>query len=179
MVYAYDYSVQSGQISNRRDFLKLPPEAGLPDGLTVDSEGFIWVARWFGGGISRFAPDGKLERTIDFPVGQTSSVMFGGKDLNEIYVTSASVLWESHLAPPGHSYNPPRGGPTFRIIQDIKADRKISPASEHSLSATVVGLTGIEKSSSEDKKMPTATGLAPWKTSPGVASRSLNGETRY
>jgi len=120
VVYAYDYSVESGQVSKRRDFIKLPPEAGLPDGLTVDSEGFIWVARWFGGGISRFDPDGKLERTIDFPVGQTSSVMFGGKDLNEIYVTSASVLWESKLAPPGHDYSPPRGGPTFRLIQDIQ-----------------------------------------------------------
>ena len=120
VIYAYDYSPASGEISNRRDFVKIPPEQGLADGLAVDSEGFIWLARWFGGGLSRYDPDGKLERSIDFPVAQTSSVMFGGKDLNEIYVTSASIMWQSRLAPPGHDYDFPRGGPTFRLIQDIQ-----------------------------------------------------------
>jgi D-xylonolactonase len=120
VVYAYDYDVETGAISNRRDLVNVPIEEGLPDGLTIDSEGFLWVARWFGAGITRYDPDGKVERVIDFPVAQTSSVMFGGKDLNEIYVTSASMYWESPLAPPGHDYNMPRGGPTFRLIQDIQ-----------------------------------------------------------
>ena len=120
VIYAYDYSAKTGEISNRRDFIKVPQENGLPDGLTVDSEGFIWFARWFGAGLSRYDSEGKLERKIDFPVAQTSSVMFGGKDLNEIYVTSASVMWESRLAPSGHDYSFPRGGPTYRLIQDIR-----------------------------------------------------------
>lgn len=120
VVYAYDYNVETGAISNRRNLVNVPIEEGLPDGLTIDSEGFIWVARWFGAGVTRYDPDGKVERTIDFPVAQTSSVMFGGKDLNEIYVTSASMYWESPLAPPGHDYGIPRGGPTFRLIQDIQ-----------------------------------------------------------
>ena len=119
-IYAYDYDVGTGQIKNRRVLVKLRQDDGLPDGMTVDSEGFLWVARWFGGGVSRFDPDGKRERTIELPVAQTSSVMFGGPDLNEIYVTSAAIEWQSPIAPAGHDFTAPRGGPLFRIKQEIR-----------------------------------------------------------
>jgi len=119
-IYAYDYHAESGAIGGRRTLVTLRVEDGLPDGLTVDEDGFIWVARWFGGGISRFDPDGHLERRIELPVMQPSSLMFGGPDLDELFVTSAAVEWRSPLAPPGHDYTRPRGGPSFRIRPGVR-----------------------------------------------------------
>ena len=87
-IYAYDYDRATGSVSNRRDFVKLPDTAGVPDGMTVDSEGYVWTAVWFDGCIVRFDPDGVEERRIALPAIQTSSVMFGGPDLTDIYVTT-------------------------------------------------------------------------------------------
>lgn len=119
-IHAYRFDAASGGLSKRRTLVRLEPADGLPDGLTVDEEGFLWVARWFGGGVSRFDPDGHLERTIELPVAQPSSVMFGGADLDELYVTSAAVDWRSPLEPPGRDASRRRGGPTFRIRTGIR-----------------------------------------------------------
>jgi D-xylono/L-arabinono-1,4-lactonase len=118
-VYAYDYDRETGAIRNRRTLIQLDRQEGLPDGMTVDSEGFLWIARWFGGGLSRYDPDGRLVRQIPLPVAQPSSVMFGGDDLTELYVTSAALHWESALAPDGHDYTIPRGGPLYRLRLDV------------------------------------------------------------
>jgi sugar lactone lactonase YvrE len=88
-IYAYDYDAVSGAISGRRDFVYDPDEPGFPDGLTVDSEGFIWSARWGGWGLLRYDPAGKLERKIPMPVEYPTSCIFGGPDLGELYITSA------------------------------------------------------------------------------------------
>ena len=88
--------------------------------MTVDAEGFIWVARWFGNGLSRYDPDGKLERKIELPIAQPSSITFGGKDYNEIFITSAAAYWETSLAPAQHDFSSPRGGAVYRLIQDIQ-----------------------------------------------------------
>src|SRR5262249_44534548 len=114
-IYAYDYDAATGAIRNRRVLVQLDRSEGLPDGMTVDAEGFLWIARWFGGGLSRFDPDGVLERRVALPVAQPSSVMFGGADLTELYVTSAALHWESPLAPEGHNYTSPRGGGLYRL----------------------------------------------------------------
>lgn len=119
LIYAYDYDRATGAISNRKPFIRLDKRDGLPDGMTVDQDGFIWVAKWFGSGISRYDPDGKLERTIDLPAAQTSSLTFGGPDFRDIFVTSAAQYWETPLAPTGHDFSFPRGGSVYRIVQDI------------------------------------------------------------
>ncbi len=119
-IYEYDYDILTGEISNKRILVTLDRDDGLPDGMTVDAEGFIWVARWFGNGLSRFDPDGMLERKIKIPAAQTSSLTFGGKDFNEIFVTSAAVQWETSLAPQHHNFAIPRGGAVYRIVQDIQ-----------------------------------------------------------
>ncbi len=90
VIYAYDYSRKDGALRHRRVFAEVPVEEGLPDGLTVDAEGFVWSARWFGGCVVRYDPDGKVERRIAIPAMQTSSLAFGGPDLTDIFVTSAS-----------------------------------------------------------------------------------------
>ena len=89
VIYAYDFDLPTGEISNRRAFVKVPDAEGFPDGLTVDSEGFIWSAHWDGWRVTRYDPDGKVERVINMPVQRPTSCTFGGKDLNKIFVTSA------------------------------------------------------------------------------------------
>jgi len=90
-VYAYDFDAQAGTIANRRTFVQTSPEAGLPDGLTVDSEGFVWSAFWGGWKVVRYNPEGKVDREYRLPVPNPSSCAFGGKRLDELYITSASL----------------------------------------------------------------------------------------
>ena len=118
-IYAYDFHIDTGHISNKKILIKIDKNEGLPDGMCVDADGFIWIARWFGNGLSRYGPDGKLERKIELPIAQPTSLTFGGKDLNEIYITSAAAYWETHLAPNNHNYKSLRGGSLYRIKQDI------------------------------------------------------------
>jgi D-xylonolactonase len=61
-VYAYSWSRPDGALSNRRVFVHIDRAEGMPDGLTVDAEGFLWIAHWFGGCVTRYDPDGKRER---------------------------------------------------------------------------------------------------------------------
>ena len=88
-IYAYDFDAATGSIGNRRPLIFTPEEDGVPDGLTVDSEGFIWSARWGGWKVSRYDPSGKLEREVRLPVQYPTSCAFGGDRLDELYVTSA------------------------------------------------------------------------------------------
>ena len=61
-IYAYDYPAEAGTISNRRVFVQNTPEDGIPDGLTVDTEGFVWCAYCGGWKVVRYNPDGKVDR---------------------------------------------------------------------------------------------------------------------
>ncbi len=88
VMYAYDYDIETGAIANRRVFLSARDYAGTFDGSTVDAEGYIWNAHVFGGRIIRYAPDGSIDRMIEFPVRNLTSVMFGGPDLDVLYLTS-------------------------------------------------------------------------------------------
>jgi L-arabinonolactonase len=89
-VWAWDFNAGSGQISNRRVFVQLPPTDGAPDGATIDSEGYFWLCVWGAWEVRRYDPKGELHQTVKMPVRQPSCPMFGGKDLDTIYVTSAS-----------------------------------------------------------------------------------------
>jgi sugar lactone lactonase YvrE len=90
-VYAYDYAADTGKITNRRTFVQTSPDAGFPDGLTVDSEGFVWSAFWGGWKVVRYNPEGKVDREYRLPVPNPTSCAFGGKRLDELYITSASL----------------------------------------------------------------------------------------
>ena len=87
-VFAYDYDLETGGISNKRVFLKTGPSDGIPDGATVDAQGRYWVALCLAGKIACYRPDGELERTVEVPAGWVSSVMFGGPRLDQLYFTS-------------------------------------------------------------------------------------------
>lgn len=87
-VYCFDMT-PAGEIANRRVFLEFTDEMGYPDGMTVDAEGFVWIAHWGGSRVSRFSPDGKLERVIKLPAAQITNVTFAGPNLDRMFVTSA------------------------------------------------------------------------------------------
>jgi len=89
LISVYDFDAASGAIEHRRPFVHTPAEKGVPDGLTVDSEGCIWSACWGGWKITRYDPDGKVERIVQLPVQYPTSCAFGGASLDELYITSA------------------------------------------------------------------------------------------
>lgn len=106
-IYAYDYDVSSGEARHRRVLVHVPDTEGLPDGLAVDAQGFIWSAQWYGSCIVRYDAEGRVERRIEIPAKQTSSIAFGGPDLTDIFITSASQSEPMPVMPPG--YDPDSG----------------------------------------------------------------------
>lgn len=95
----FDYDPATGEAFQRRVFADLRRVQGFPDGLTVDADGYVWVAMWGGGALRRFTPSGEQDAVLPVPVSQPTSCAFGGRDLAELYVTTASVgLDEAVLA---------------------------------------------------------------------------------
>ncbi len=88
-IRAYAFDVTSGALGAMRTLVERGALPGRPDGATVDAEGFLWSARYGGGGIARIDPRGRVERFLRLPVTQVSSVMFGGADLDVLYVTTS------------------------------------------------------------------------------------------
>ncbi len=104
-VDAFDYDHATGAIANRRSVITLPKEYGIPDGMTMDEEGRLWVAGWGGRRLSRWDPaDGRCLQVIELPASQVTSCAFGGPNLKQLYVTTArtglqpEVLAEQPLA---------------------------------------------------------------------------------
>ena len=95
----FDYDPAVGGVSRRRVFADLSGVRGVPDGLTVDADGYVWAAMWGGGALRRFAPSGQQDAVLPVPVAQPTSCAFGGPDLGDLYVTTARVgLSEAALA---------------------------------------------------------------------------------
>ena len=111
---AYDYDLSGGTVSNRRTFAEVPAEAGWPDGLIVDAEGYVWSAHWAGSRITRYAPDGNVDREIRLPVDNITCMAFGGANLDELYVTTAWFTMSDE-----QRRSQPRAGDLFRIKTDV------------------------------------------------------------
>lgn len=91
-VRAFDYDLRTGEIANPRVVIHVPATMGWPDGMTSDMKGNLWIAMWGGAQVTRWNPNtGQLLESIPVPALQTSSCVFGGKNGNELYVTSARV----------------------------------------------------------------------------------------
>ena len=114
-IYRYDYDLANGLLSNRNTFAVIQGEAGYPDGLTVDNEGFIWCAHWDGWRITRYAPDGQIDCVIPIPVQRVTSCCFGGANLDQLFITSARCdLTTDELA------KGPLAGSVFMLETGIK-----------------------------------------------------------
>jgi sugar lactone lactonase YvrE len=83
-----DYNAEAG-LTNRRPFVTVVEHDGLPDGLTVDREGGVWVAFFGGSAVRRFGPAGTVEEVLDLPVTQPTACTFGGDGLDELYITTS------------------------------------------------------------------------------------------
>lgn len=114
-VDAFDFVISTGELSRRRRLLELPREWGLPDGMTVDEEGCLWVAFWGESSVRRFDPTGRVVTVVEIPASQVTSCAFGGDDLSELYVTSArGGLSTEQLR------DQPRAGGIFRLRPGVR-----------------------------------------------------------
>ncbi|WP_326691578.1 MULTISPECIES: SMP-30/gluconolactonase/LRE family protein [unclassified Streptomyces] len=80
---------EDGLVANRRPLAEIEEGAGLPDGLTVDAYGCVWVALWDGAAVRRYTPSGALDRIVELPVRRPTACAFGGTGLGDLYVTTA------------------------------------------------------------------------------------------
>ena len=86
-VDAFGTDPDTGALSDRRRFVSV--SSGIPDGLTLDTEGCLWLAVWGSGELHRYTPDGRLDTVVKLPVSQVTSAAFGGADLRTLYITTA------------------------------------------------------------------------------------------
>jgi len=115
LIYAYDFDFAAGTVRNRRVLVRIAEEHGLPDGMTVDAEGFLWVAQWNGWRVVRYDPDGKVERVIRMPVSKPTSCMFGGPDLRTLFITSCTMRMT-----PEEMAAQPLAGNLFALDTDVR-----------------------------------------------------------
>ena len=99
VITRWDFDPESGSIVNEQFFVRIPPEEGAPDGLSVDEEGNVWSARWGGARVVGFDPDGAVIGEIEVPAGNPTSCCFGGPDNRTLFITSA----RHGLAEPGRA----------------------------------------------------------------------------
>jgi sugar lactone lactonase YvrE len=88
-IVVMDYDADEGTVKNRHLFARVPTEQGMPDGLVVDAEGYIWSGHWDGWRLTRYDPQGRIDRQIRFPVQHVISFAFGGPNLDQLFVTTA------------------------------------------------------------------------------------------
>lgn len=90
-VTAYDYDIDTGDISKGRVIIQVSPEMGFPDGMALDTEGMLWIAHYNGGCVRRWHPNtGEVLDTIKLPVSRVTACAFGGENLDTLYITSAT-----------------------------------------------------------------------------------------
>ena len=99
-VVRFDYDNSTGEISNKTTVISIPAKEGYPDGMTIDSEGMLWIAHWEGWQVARWNPStGKKINTIQLPVSLVTSICFGGENMDDMFITSARVgLTDEQLA---------------------------------------------------------------------------------
>lgn len=109
VIYRYDFDPVTGTPTHRTLLVEVPAADGMPDGLTVDREGFLWMGHWGGGRVTRFDPDGRVDLVLRLPVANVTACMFGGPDLADLYITSAWFLLNDE-----DRVQQPRAGDVFR-----------------------------------------------------------------
>ncbi len=111
---AFDFDADLGRLANRRRLADIEAEAGMPDGIAVDTAGFVWVAVWGGGAIRRYSPGGDLVDEIRVPATRVTSCTLGGPDLRDLYLTTAS-----RGLSPDDRRDQPYAGAIFRVRVDV------------------------------------------------------------
>lgn len=115
VIYDYRFDLETGEISNRRVFVRVKPDFGVPDGLTVDAQCGIWVAFYDGWKLVHYLPDGEIDQIIKLPVARPTCPAFGGPDLDELYITTAI-----DGLPPEQLKDQPMAGDLFMLKPGMK-----------------------------------------------------------
>jgi sugar lactone lactonase YvrE len=111
----YVFDLEAGNAVNRRILLQFGDGQGFPDGMTVDSEGCLWIAFWDGGCVRRYSGEGEWLETIEMPVSRPTSCAFGGPDFDQLYVTSATT----GLSAEALTMQPKAGG-LFMLVPGVR-----------------------------------------------------------
>jgi len=117
VVHAFDYDPATGNISNQHTVITYSnEEKGGPDGMSIDSEGMLWIGHWGGWQIGRWNPHtGEKLATVKLPVNNVTSCAFGGENLDELYITTTTTGND------GNDMNEqPLAGGLFRVKLDVK-----------------------------------------------------------
>jgi sugar lactone lactonase YvrE len=112
---AFDFDATTGDIANRRTLVEIDPNDGLPDGMTVDAEGGIWVCLFGGAAIRRYTPDGTLDEHIPLPTTNPTSLVFAGPVLDTLYITTAR-----HRLAPAQLATEPLAGTVLTLDPGVK-----------------------------------------------------------
>ena len=116
LVSAFDYSDSMGEMKNRRTVVDMSDQPGYPDGMAVDAEGMLWVAHWGGWRVTRFDPQtGKALDYVNVPASQVTSCCFGGRRLEQLYITSA----KAGIGPEEAAKGSPAGG-LFKVETGVR-----------------------------------------------------------
>jgi sugar lactone lactonase YvrE len=114
----FDFDLETGELGNRRPFLKFNDSSAIPDGLTTDEDGGVWVALFGGGEVRRFDSDGVLTHVVSIPVKQVTSCCFGGGDMSELFITTAQYGMDSDSLT-----REPLAGSLFRVKTTFKGSK--------------------------------------------------------
>ena len=118
-ILAYDLAPDTSRLRNRRIFATMAADEGIPDGLTVDTEGGVWCAHYGAGRLTRYAPDGRVLSTIEMPCPVVTSMSFGGPEMTTLFVTTG---WSPGVERPEDEHGP--GGALFTIDIGIRGIRE-------------------------------------------------------
>ncbi|SFL46055.1 Sugar lactone lactonase YvrE [Gracilibacillus orientalis] len=89
-IYVFEYDLETGTITNQRVAFQFTETYGFPDGMTIDTEGMLWIAGWGSGKVSRWNPEtGEVLSVVEVPAKNITSCTFGGKDFDTLYITTA------------------------------------------------------------------------------------------
>ena len=115
-VQAFDFDAETGSITNRRRLIEFAPDPWVfPDGMTVDEDGFLWVALFGAAVVHRYSPAGALDRLVEIPARLVTSCGFGGRDLTDLFITTAT-----HVLEPGEAARQPHAGGLFRHRPNVR-----------------------------------------------------------
>lgn len=119
-IYCYDFNLKEGTISNRRIFAKISEDAGYPDGLCVDQEGYVFSAHFMAGRITRYSQDGRVDQILKVPALCPTSCCIGGGRGKQLFITTAT----RDLMPEDSVKNPLNGG-IFMFELNVAGEREI------------------------------------------------------
>ena len=117
-IWAFPYDTATGALGERRVFTSIGPSE-VPDGATIDSDGYLWSARYGGSRVVRHAPDGSVDRVITLPARQITSCAFGGTNLSTLFITSAT----QNMTEIGRAAEP-QAGHLFAVDVGVKGLRE-------------------------------------------------------